>query len=52
MAPLLRRNGGIWIGWSGASDEDAGDWARNERCFAIELPIDVAQKFTANYYAD
>jgi trehalose 6-phosphate synthase/phosphatase len=57
MAPLLRRSGGMWIGWSGASNEDVGeerdaileDWARNEHCFAIELPVDIAQKFYQGY---
>src|SRR5260370_40183757 len=52
MAPLLRRSGGMWIGWSGASNEDAGeergavleDGARNEDCCALQLPVDITQK--------
>jgi len=57
MAPLLRSRHGIWIGWSGESDEDGGEerravlesWARNDQCFAIELPADVAKKFYEGY---
>src|SRR5262249_25597253 len=57
MAPLLRSRHGIWLGWSGESDEDGGEerravlesWARNDQCFAIELPADVAKKFYEGY---
>ena len=53
MNPLLRNTGGIWIGWSGdtADEHDEQrravlrDWARNEHCFAIELPAEVATGF-------
>jgi trehalose-6-phosphate synthase len=53
MNPLLRKTGGIWIGWSGATADDHDeqrqavlrDWASKERCFAIELPADVATGF-------
>lgn len=57
MTPLLQRNTGIWIGWSGESEEgDAEqrrailrDWERNEACFAIELPAHVAKGFYEGY---
>jgi trehalose 6-phosphate synthase/phosphatase len=57
MNPLLRRNPGIWIGWSGDSGEDRVEerqavlqhWARTERCFAIELGADVAKGFYEGY---
>src|SRR5258708_1162230 len=53
MAPMLRKTGGIWIGWSGDTEENGGDerktilqdWARTEQCFAIELPAKIATKF-------
>jgi trehalose 6-phosphate synthase/phosphatase len=58
MNPLLRRNPGIWIGWSGGSGEDSDceerrailqDWERTEGCFAIELPTAVAKGFYEGY---
>jgi trehalose 6-phosphate synthase/phosphatase len=58
MAPLLRRNGGIWIGWSGETQTDDDgegrqavleDWARKEQCFAIELPAEIASRFYEGY---
>jgi trehalose 6-phosphate synthase/phosphatase len=57
MNPLLRRSGGIWIGWSGDTGEDDSeerravlqDWARAEHCFAIDLPADVASGFYEGY---
>jgi trehalose 6-phosphate synthase/phosphatase len=57
MTPLLQRNTGIWIGWSGESGEGDGeqrravlnDWERKECCFAIELPADVAKGFYEGY---
>src|SRR5437870_4513126 len=57
MAPVLRKTGGIWIGWSGDAGESGGDerkiilqdWARTEQCFAIELPAKVATRFYEGY---
>ncbi len=57
MGPLLRRSGGIWIGWSGVgSGEDSEerrtvlqDWASKERFFAIELPADIGKRFYEGY---
>src|SRR6266567_5017270 len=57
MNPLLRKGGGDWIGWAGTSgagtsgeaDEDAqkrsailAQWAERERCYAVDLPEQVA----------
>jgi trehalose 6-phosphate synthase/phosphatase len=57
MSPLLRRSGGDWIGWAGDGGEDNGDdrrailrdWAQRERCFAIELPANIAMRFYEGY---
>ena len=57
MNPLLRRNGGAWIGWAGDDGERNGedrrailqDWADKEQCFAIELPASVAMGFYQGY---
>ena len=57
MDPLLRKTGGIWIGWSGEGSEDDSeerravlqDWASKERCFAIELPADIGKGFYEGY---
>jgi trehalose-6-phosphate synthase len=57
MNPLLPRNPGIWIGWSGDSGEDHVEerqavlqhWARTERCFALELAADVAKGLHEGY---
>src|SRR5882762_9921639 len=57
MNPLLRKRGGEWIGWPGdggaADSEDRRailqNWARDEKCFAVELPTDVAAGFYEGY---
>src|SRR5215204_4109240 len=57
MGPLLERSGGIWIGWSGESDnlddpqrrELLDQWAEREHCFAVDLPADVAYGFYEGY---
>ncbi len=57
MNPLLRKDGGDWIGWTGgAGDQDSqqrrailAEWAEKERCFAVELPEDVATGFYEGY---
>jgi len=57
MNPLRRRSGGDWIGWAGSGGEEEGEdrravleeWAQKERCFAIELPADVATGFYEGY---
>ena len=58
MNPLLQKNPGIWIGWSGETGGDKDDeerravlqdWADKEQCFAIELPADIAKGFYEGY---
>ena len=57
MNPLLRRSGGDWVGWTGSAengDEEGRravlqDWVRTERCFAIELPENIATRFYEGY---
>src|SRR6266705_4128510 len=57
MNPILRRNGGDWIGWAGASGEEdqeerrsvLEDWAEKEQCFAVELPEEIATGFYEGY---
>jgi trehalose 6-phosphate synthase/phosphatase len=56
MNPLLARNGGIWIGWSGYSAPDAGEpraileeWRRTENCVAVDLSAEVAAGFYEGY---
>jgi trehalose 6-phosphate synthase/phosphatase len=57
MGPILKRTGGIWIGWPGDSS-DPGDerrqktlrrWAERERYFAVNIPADVAAGFYEGY---
>jgi trehalose-6-phosphate synthase len=57
MNPLLRKSGGDWIGWAGAGNEEnqesrravVDEWAEKDRCFAVELPQDVATRFYEGY---
>jgi trehalose 6-phosphate synthase/phosphatase len=50
MNPLLGKTGGEWVGWAGNSggedDEERrailAKWVETDRCFAVELPQDVA----------
>src|SRR6266700_4220146 len=57
MNPILRRNGGDWMGWAGASGEEdqeerrsvLEDWAQKEQCFAVELPEEIATGFYEGY---
>jgi trehalose 6-phosphate synthase/phosphatase len=57
MNPILRRNGGDWIGWAGAGGEEdqegrrsvLQDWAQKEQCFAVELPDEVVTGFYEGY---
>jgi trehalose 6-phosphate synthase/phosphatase len=53
MDPLLERNGGIWIGWSGDSSAKADprrqavldEWREKENCIAVDLPADVVKGY-------
>ncbi len=57
MNPLLRKDGGDWIGWAGVAGEQdqesrrtvLEEWAEKDRCFAVELPEDVAKGFYEGY---
>jgi trehalose 6-phosphate synthase/phosphatase len=57
MNPLLGRTGGEWIGWAGDSGGEEtperqsilAEWAKTERCFAVDLPKDVAAGFYEGY---
>jgi trehalose 6-phosphate synthase/phosphatase len=57
MDPLLRKDGGDWVGWDGtAKEEDSqarrailAEWAETDRCFAVDLPRDVATGFYEGY---
>jgi len=57
MNPLLAKTGGDWIGWAGDSGEEASEqrqailaeWTQSERCFAVDLPKDVAAGFYEGY---
>src|SRR3954447_7304240 len=52
MDPILRRAGGLWIGWSGADEmpsEDAISSLREQSCIAVDLPPDIATKFYEGY---
>jgi len=53
MNPLLRKGGGEWIGWDGTVEEEdsedrraiLAEWAETDRCFAVDLPKNVATGF-------
>jgi trehalose 6-phosphate synthase/phosphatase len=57
MDPLLRRNGGDWIGWAGGGGEEdieqrraiLAEWAEKDHYFAVDLPEDVAAGFYEGY---
>src|SRR5215469_13139971 len=57
MNPLLQKGGGDWIGWAGGGGEQndpqrrevLAEWAEKERCFAVDLPEDVASGFYEGY---
>src|SRR6266446_9503771 len=57
MNPFLRRGGGDWIGWAGDDGEQDNperrailvEWAEKERCFAVDLPEEVAAGFYEGY---
>ena len=57
MNPILRDNGGDWIGWAGSSGEEdqeernsvLQEWAQKDQCFAVELPVEIAKGFYEGY---
>ena len=52
MDPILKRAGGVWIGWSGAQESEppeALELLQQEGCVAVDLPPDLAEKFYEGY---
>ncbi len=53
MDPILKRAGGVWIGWSGAKEEEpleALELLRQEQsCIAVDLPADILEKYYEGY---
>jgi trehalose 6-phosphate synthase/phosphatase len=53
MDPILKRSGGIWIGWSGALESEppeARELLQHEQgCISVDLPADIAEKFYQGY---
>ncbi len=49
MDPILKRAGGVWIGWSGSEEEQSPETLeilrRDQACIAVDLPIDLLKKF-------
>lgn len=53
MDPILKRAGGVWIGWSGSQEPEpaeALELLRTEQsCIAVDLPRDLLAKFYDGY---
>jgi trehalose 6-phosphate synthase/phosphatase len=53
MDPILKRAGGVWIGWSGTQEEpppEAVERLRQEQsCIAVDLPAGLLEKFYEGY---
>ncbi len=53
MDPILKRAGGVWIGWSGSQEPEpaeALELLRTEQsCIAVDLPPDLLAKFYDGY---
>ncbi|HEV2880833.1 MAG TPA: bifunctional alpha,alpha-trehalose-phosphate synthase (UDP-forming)/trehalose-phosphatase [Pyrinomonadaceae bacterium] len=57
MGPILKRTGGIWIGWPGDSSDPQDErrqktlkrWAERERYFAVDIPAETAEGFYEGY---
>ncbi len=53
MDPILRREGGVWIGWSGAEGDPSPEQLellrKEESCIAVDLPADLLEKFYEGY---
>ena len=50
--PILKRARGVWIGWSGAREKESAEaleLLRQEGCVAVDLPVDIAEKFYEGY---
>jgi trehalose 6-phosphate synthase/phosphatase len=51
MDSILRRSGGVWIGWSGSehNEQAAAQLREQENCVAVDLPDEVAKKYYEGY---
>ena len=53
LDPILKRAGGLWLGWSGTEEElppESIELLRQEQsCIAVELPADLLKKFYEGY---
>jgi trehalose 6-phosphate synthase/phosphatase len=57
MNPILRRSGGLWIGWPGSSagigdprrQEIIDRWAAQDHLISVELPAETAHHFYEGY---
>jgi trehalose 6-phosphate synthase/phosphatase len=53
MDPILKRAGGVWIGWSGARGEQPAEalqlLRKEEAAIAVNLPADLLDKFYEGY---
>jgi trehalose 6-phosphate synthase/phosphatase len=57
MNPILRRNGGLWIGWSGETEAHQDPeraailrgWEESENAIALELPGELGSTFYEGY---
>ncbi|MDQ2843922.1 MAG: bifunctional alpha,alpha-trehalose-phosphate synthase (UDP-forming)/trehalose-phosphatase [Acidobacteriota bacterium] len=53
MDPILKKAGGLWIGWAGAEEElppEAVELLRQKQsCIAVALPPDLLKKFYEGY---
>ncbi len=53
MDPILKRAGGVWIGWSGAQEEESKEalelLRQEQSCIAVDLPADLLEKFYEGY---
>jgi len=57
LDPVLKRTGGLWLGWPGESpaapdparEEHLRSWKSKHGYLAVELPVDVARNFYEGY---
>ncbi len=53
MDPILKRAGGVWIGWSGTDEELPPEAVKllnqEQSCIPVDLPADLLKKFYEGY---
>ena len=53
MDPILKRSGGVWMGWSGIKEEAPPkvpeSLRREQACIAVHIPAEVVEKFYEGY---